>query len=59
MLIIKYFPIVEKKNVFNEFFFIKIIERMKNCYSHIVTNLQYGKRLHKVILRHRLAPEKE
>ena len=44
-------------------FLIKIIERMENCYPHIVTYLQYGKcrlsRLHTVTLRHRLTPEKE
>ena len=44
MLIIKYFSIIDKKlSMFSmNPFLIKIIERMKNCYPHIVTYLQYG-----------------
>ena len=45
------------------YLFITIIERMKNCYPHIVTYLPDGKYrislLHKVSLRHHVTPEKE
>lgn len=65
MLINKYFPIIEKKLRVSSMnsFLMKIINRMENCYPHLVTYLQNGKcrlsRLHTVTLRHRVTPEKE